>query len=129
MPKKGYHWSERLGKYRRPAVRQFMMDRQGVHIILGFVAASLSLVTAAGVFLAAAVLDVPAWAGFIAAVLSMLILDALLTHQFLRYEEVEAKEIDDDGYIDIGGYLGGQLAACAVYPAIVIILYLAGVLG
>ena len=31
----------------------------------------------------------------------------ILTHLFLRYEEVEAKEIADDAYIDIGGYISG----------------------
>ena len=49
--KAGWKWSERLGKCRRPAIREFMMDRQGIHIVLGLVY---------GLFFA-----VPAWLWFL----------------------------------------------------------------
>ena len=134
MVKKGYHWSDRLQKYRRPAVRQFMMDRQGVHIILGFIAGALALAAGAATFVLGlwAALYIhpvePTALGlavlFLTAALATGGVDWILTHQFLRYEEVEAAEIDDDGYIDIGGYLGGQLGACALYAALTLGLLL-----
>ena len=114
MPKKGYVWSERLGKWRRPAIRKFMMDRQGVHIILGF------LVNLLGVGAAFAVMMLTKHT--LAGILVGVALVTVATHVFLRYEEVEAAEIEDDGYIDIGGYLGGMLACAALVTTVGILL-------
>ena len=93
-PGKGWVWSDRLQKWRRPAVRQFMADRQGIHIVLGLVVAGLG----AGM----------EWA-FGWGIATIVVLSAL----FCLYEVVEAGEISDDGYIDIGGYLGGLMAGAA----------------
>ena len=100
-PGKGWVWSDRLQKWRRPAARKFMLDRQGIHIVLGAVVAMP--------FLALAALKADEfWMGAWFAV------SVVVTHLFLRYEEVEAKEIADDAYIDIGGYLGGFLVVALV---------------
>ena len=110
-PGKGWVWSDRLQKWRRPAARKFMVDRQGIHIVLGAVVAlPLVLLGVAEKF----------WLDDVGPIaLGWIWAATVVTHLFLRYEEVEAKEISDDAYIDIGGFLGGFLAvalvACAVW--------------
>lgn len=116
-PGKGWVWSKRLVKWRRPAMRAWMADRQGIHIILGLLVVALS----AGFGLVVG--DKPiTWlvgGGLVAGVATWI---------FLRYEEVEAKEISDDAYIDIGGYLGGILAGVALLAVVGGILRVLGVL-
>ena len=117
--RQGYHWSERLGKCRRPAIRKFMADRQGIHIVLGVatgllwaIPAVLALLTANGI-------------AVIASGLAVAVVTNQINHLFLTYETVEAKEIGDDGYIDIGGYLTGYQATstiCLVALAVVAIM-------
>ena len=126
-PKKGWVWSDRLQKYRRPAIRKFMADRQGIHIILGFLVglllplfAVLGGLGGVGVGYAvdmAADQNLVGWmlAGALIGDVIGLLPVGLLTHIFLRYEEVEAKEIEDDAYIDIGGYLGGLMASLYIW--------------
>ena len=110
-PGKGWVWSKRLVKWRRPAVRQFMADRQGIHIVLGFVTANAAALIGTAVGLLAYAVSGNDWVGWLAGPVTGLAVNGMISHQFLRYEEVEAKEIGDDAYVDIGGYLGGQLGA------------------
>ena len=112
-PGPGWVWSKRLGKWRRPAIRKFFGDRQGVHLALGWGVAHAAALAGTGVGLLAAVIlpDGFEWAGWLAGAAVGLAVNQMVTHQFLRYEEVEAEEIQDDGYVDIGGYLTGQLSA------------------
>ena len=110
-PGPGWVWSKRIGKWRRPAIRKFFGDRQGVHIALGWLVAHLSALAGAGTGLLAAAVGAEPWAAWVAGAAVALGVNQMVSHQFLRYEEVEAQEIEDDGYIDIGGYIGGQMAA------------------
>ena len=97
--KKGWVWSDRLGKWRRPAVRKFMADRQGIHLILG-VAIGLG-------WLGLLVQEPYSLTG------PTIIAQVLAYIRFNRYEEVEAKEIEDDAYIDLGGEMVGWLLTTA----------------
>ena len=102
MPKKGYVWSERLQKYRRPAIRQWMNDRQGIHALLGFAIGLCWL------FLLAPGMVWPTIAA-----------QALAYWRFNQYEAIEAKEISDDGYIDLGGEMMAWLPTTAICLAVV----------
>ena len=127
MPKKGYVWSERLQKYRRPAFREWANDRQGIHLALGLGVVAVAALVTIGFALLVNALGITQGA-LLAAVLLGIAVEAVMTHQFLRYEEVEAKEIADDGYIDIGGYLTGQLIGFALTGAAMLAWAVAGVL-
>ena len=103
-PGKGWVWSKRLNKWRRPAIRQWMNDRQGIHAILGF---------AVGLSWLLLLFDPLLMMGPVIAA------QLLAYIRFNRYEEVEAKEIGDDGYIDLGGELMAWLPTTAVCLAVV----------
>ena len=116
-PRKGYVWSERLQKYRRPAIRKFMADRQGIHAIIGVLVGLFWLL----------LLAIPHIANPVAAAVfggAVLLVQVLAYVRFNRYEEVEAKEIDDDGYIDLGGEMGGWYPTSAI-ALIIVAIYLA----
>ena len=95
-PGKGWVWSRRLNKWRRPAMRAFMADRQGIHLVLGLAVGLCWLFLLVG-----------NW-HLTAATIAAQILAYL---RFNRYEEVEAREISDDAYIDLGGEMVGWLIA------------------
>ena len=81
-----------IGKYgqrRLPAAHKWLLDRQGIHCVIGL--------------LYAALMGVGWWFG----VWELVALCIVSTYVFLRYEESEDKAINDYAYIDIGGYLVG----------------------
>ena len=97
-PGEGWYWSENLLKWRRnPA--PFKPMRAGIHWILGFVAAALTIGWGR---------EDGIWLLF------------LVTGLFLAYEKWESDRIKDEAYLDIGGYLGGVLS----YLGLTLLLHL-----
>ena len=93
---KGWFWSKRLLKWRRHPMREFSLDRQGIHLIGGGL-------TAAGMWLFDGLELVGFW--------------GIVTWLFLRYEETEEQVIGDDAYVDIGGWFIGFAVAAAGFAA------------
>ena len=129
-PGKGWVWSNRLQKYRRPAIRSFMMDRQGIHIVLGLIVGGIfNILPAASGFLYPKDGDWQLALIWLATIVLGLLVCILITHIFLRYEEVEAKEIEDDAYIDIGGYLGGLIGSLCIGEVVMVALLISRFVG
>ena len=92
----------RYGQIRLPAAHKWLWDRQGAHAAFGCV------VAAVGGF--------GVWFGE----WGLLVLAAIVTHLFLRYEVTEDDSINDHAYVDIGGYLTGFAVVVVATTAAVV---------
>lgn len=99
-------WYEGRAGQRRRKPRPFYWDRAGIHAAFGlFVAACLMAV---------------AWVDA-EALLEGILIAALVTFVFWRYEVSEDAAVNDERYSDIGGYLVGL---CAALPGVPLVLML-----